>query len=624
MQALSHLGLVILSLTIAVGLLYLFALLGRMVRIVLPRVDWPYPVNVLWDVYVGMIAGAGLTTILGMTGLFNPLVFAAVLAIGLLTGLTDSGVLAAPWYAVYEVVSSFRAQGLLVLALGVVVVIGIVPTAAPEIFYDALYYHLGLPSQYLLAGEIQWFPGIIHSAFPAFLDILFGMCLGLGGIAVAKFFNFLLFVLAWGATAVFVQEVIGDKRVSIVGAAVIGTTPGVMIISTMCGIDAALIGYASMTGLAIARMQRTEQSDAMGLATLAALSAGFVAGSKYTGLWLVGSCALAIVAGQGVRRSAKPVLIFIGIATLIAAPWYLRNLMVIGDPIYPVLRALSGDSDAIWAIDRLRRDVPASGLSVDSVIGLIVGLVSNPGRFGAGAEPGLLIPLGFVGLCVGALRASSLRPWMVATVAYGIVWLAQSSVIRYLYPVFPFCALGIAWVAHRVLERFPRPAIVSAMLLVLALAPLPKSVHVLDTLYNGKDVAALFSGSLSQDDYLARRLAYYPAAQWINSHTPPDARIYYLGETRLSYLDRRVSLTSAYDHHEMAQLLEPNSLPILDLLKNRGITHLVINGREIERLRGAYDYLPLSSDAEQRLRAALSACQVVFVKSGVQVCELPH
>jgi hypothetical protein len=97
-----------------------------------------------------------------------------------------------------------------------------------------------------------------------------------------------------------------------------------------------------------------------------------------------------------------------------------------------------------------------------------------------------------------------------------------------------------------------------------------------------------------------------------------------LGETRLLYLDRPVSMSSAYNHNDIANILALNAPPFFAQLKNRGITHIMIHGQEIERLRGSYDYLPISADAEQQLRIALSGCRIVFAKSGVQVCELPR
>lgn len=308
---------------------------------------------------------------------------------------------------------------------------------------------------------------------------------------------------------------------------------------------------------------------------------------------------------------------------LIASPWYVRNMVEPGDPVYPVISALSGNDDARWAVERIKRDVLASGLSLAGLNELVVGLMKDPGKFGAGAQPGMLLPLGAALLLVGAVCVPKLRPWILAVMAYVVVWLSQSSVIRYMYPIFPFCALGVSWAVSALVNRFRPPVLVTTAVLLLAIVPMWHSVRILAVLCGAQDIAAIFTGTLSKEEYLSRRLAYYPAARWLNSHVPSDSHKYYLGETRLLYLDRPVSLSSTYDHNKIANLLSPNAPPFLAQLKNRGITHIMIHGREIERLSGSDDYLPISSDAEQRLRASLAGCRIVFARSGVQICELP-
>jgi hypothetical protein len=54
------------------------------------------------------------------------------------------------------------------------------------------------------------------------------------------------------------------------------------------------------------------------------------------------------------------------------------------------------------------------------------------------------------------------------------------------------------------------------------------------------------------------------------------------------------------------------------------VTHVLINGREIDRLRGRYDYLTLTADGEHQLKMSLQGCRIVFRQSGVQLCELPY
>jgi hypothetical protein len=391
----------------------------------------------------------------------------------------------------------------------------------------------------------------------------------------------------------------------------------------MCAIDSALIGFSAMSSLAIARLRHVDTSDLTGVIVLGAATSGFIAGSKYTGLWLIGILASVILAGRSLRRPVRTALLFSALAVIVASPWYIRNGWLTGDPLYPATKGLLGDTEARWALDRLQRDVQTIGLGWHAPAELVMALVRTPGRFGAGAETGILLPLGALALLAGALRRSELRPWVLACTLYIPLWIGTTGVMRYLYPVFPLCALGIAWTIGLILERGRHTRIALGAMVFLATVPLYQSVLVLNELYVGRDVAALWSGALSQEDYLTHRLAYYPATQWMNRHTDRQAGVLYLGETRLLYLDRPVKLASAYDAGKTARLLELGAPHFIAQLRSQGITHILINGHEINRLRASYDYLSLSDDAERQLRAALQDCRILFRQSGVQICELP-
>lgn len=626
MQLLSTLSTISINFACAVFILYCFTLLGRSVRSLLPTSDWAPTVAVLWDAYLGMITAAVAVTLLGMAGFFHPLTFFCVLAAGPLIHSRDRGTLLAPWRAVRDAFRLLSGEGWALVALAISAVMVIVAAAVPEIFYDALYYHLGLPQQYLLRGKIEWDPAVVHSAFPAYLDVLFGVCLGIAGPGTAKFFNLLLFFLAWGATAAFLFQVLGDRRTALIGTVTMATVPGVVVMSTMCGIDVALIGFSAMSALAIAKVRNTVTTSAIGLVgiiSFGAATAGFVAGSKYTGLWLMAILTPALVTNRDWRRSLRTALIFATIAFLVAAPWYLRNAVLTGDPLYPTLKGWLGNADALWTIQRLQRDVETIGLTWTTPFKLVSTMIHAPARLGAGAETGVLLPLGAVALLIGAFPCRKLRPWAFALALYLPIWMSLTGVMRYLYPVFPLFALGTAWTANLLIEHWSQRRLVLSLLTLLAIAPLWQSMRLLNDVYVGTDVAAFFSGSLSRDEYLARRLAYYPAAQWLNAHTDTQARVLYLGETRLLYVDRQVALSSPYDAGHFDRLLAPGAPSLWTTLKNLGVTHILIHGREIDRLRASYDYLVLAADEERQLKAALQGCRILFRQSGVQLCEIP-
>lgn len=626
MHVLSTVSTITIDLACAVLFLYCFVLLGHSIRSLLPASEWTPAVAVLWDAYVGVTTAAMVITVLGMSGLFYPLAFWAVLGAGPLMNCRDGRTLLAPWRAVRVAVHSLTGERWAMLALVLPAMVGLVSTAVPEIFYDALYYHLGLPQQYLLKGKIAWDPAVVHSAFPAYLDVLFGVCLGIAGAGTAKFFNLLMFFLAWCATAALVFQVLGERQTALIGTLTIATVPGAVVMSTMCGIDAALIGFGAMSALAIAKARDAVTAPAShlaGIVLLGAVPAGFIAGSKYTGLWLIATLAPALVRSRRWGMTLRMGLVYSAIALTIAAPWYVRNLWLTGDPLYPAIQALLGDADAVWAVQRLQRDVRTIGLTWTAPVELAAALIHAPARLGAGAETGILLPLGAAALLIGALRRRELRPWALALALYLPLWMSLTGVMRYLYPVFPLCALGTAWITRLLIRHWSHTRLVLSILVLLAVAPLWQSVLILNDVYVGTDVAALFSGLLSRDEYLARRLAYYPAAQWLNAHTDESARVLYLGETRLLYVDRQVTLSSAYDAGHFDRFLAPGAPPLWTSLQRLGVTHILINGHEIDRLRTSYDYLTLTTDAERQLKAALQRCRILFRQSGVQLCEFP-
>ncbi|HKT36148.1 MAG TPA: hypothetical protein VJR03_15080 [Nitrospira sp.] len=627
MHVLSTFSAISIDFACAVFILYCFTLLGHSLRSFIPASEWPSPVTVLWEAYLGLTLAAVSVTLLGMTGWFYTPLFVGVLAIGPVLNCRDRSALLAPPRAIWAVFRSLWAEPWAALALAIPALIALISAAVPEIFYDALYYHLGLPQQYLLRGQIQWDPSVVHSAFPAYLDVLFGVCLGIAGPGTAKFFNLLLFFLAWAATAAFVFQVLGDVRPALIGTVTIGTVPGVVVMSTMCAIDAALVGFSAMSALAIARARHaitTSSRGLPGIISLGAVTAGFVAGSKYTGLWLIATLAPALLMTGQWFRTLRAAFAFSTIAIVIAAPWYVRNAWMTGDPLYPAVNAWLGDADALWAVQRLQRDVQTIGLGWTAAADLVNAVLLTPGRLGAGAETGILIPLGAVALLIGALGIQNLRPWALALSLYVPIWMSLTGVMRYLYPAFPLCALGVAWITDRLVGHWPRTRLAVLLVVVIAIAPLWQSVQVLNMVYVGSDVAALLSGSLSRDEYLARRLAYYPAAQWLNAHTDADARILFLGETRLLYVDRQVTFSSAYDSGHFDRFLEPGAPPLWTALRRLGVTHILIHGREIDRLRRSYDYLALTPDAERHLKTSLQECRILFRQSGVQLCALPE
>jgi hypothetical protein len=79
--------------------------------------------------------------------------------------------------------------------------------------------------------------------------------------------------------------------------------------------------------------------------------------------------------------------------------------------------------------------------------------------------------------------------------------------------------------------------------------------------------------------------------EFINA-LPPDARVLFLGEARPFYCDRAAEVATVFDKQPIAAIFAGNPSPeeILARLRERGITHLLVNTSELARLQDTYTF----------------------------------
>jgi len=82
--------------------------------------------------------------------------------------------------------------------IGLAFVIHLIGALAPEIFYDALWYHLTLPKFYLLREKIYFIPGNLYfqSTYPRLIEMLYTAALALGNEITAKLIHYLFALLS--------------------------------------------------------------------------------------------------------------------------------------------------------------------------------------------------------------------------------------------------------------------------------------------------------------------------------------------------------------------------------------------------------------------------------------------
>jgi hypothetical protein len=154
-------------------------------------------------------------------------------------------------------------------------------------------------------------------------------------------------------------------------------------------------------------------------------------------------------------------------------------------------------------------------------------------------------------------------------------------------------ALGAVLIALA-LRRLERRLPIARWAVLLTLALWTAATLVTDGPTRRSFLPAL--GFQSTDDYLSRMIASYPAVKFINERLPPTARVLVLGESRVAYLRRDHVHGSTYDLSPLAFLAgERADLAGIEAsLTRAGITHLLVNNRELARIESTYPLAAMS------------------------------
>jgi Dolichyl-phosphate-mannose-protein mannosyltransferase len=305
--------------------------------------------------------------------------------------------------------------------------------------YDSLSYHLHAPATWLHDGRLSIVPAVFGDPAPAYapanLELLFYFVMAPTRSAVlAQAGQVPLLVLACAALVATVREAGGARAAGLAAALAFVLVPEVWQQSTsaMTDVGAAAFLLAGLPFLLrLARQGRARDAGVFGLAV------GLCAGSKIVGLLfvlpLVGAAAVFLFS-KARARALRVGAIALVAALATGAFWYARNLVVAGNPLYPLAVKVGGA--------RLWPGVYDSAVLRTSEYHVARDDFSALGRLLL--EPGVAFAVGGgLALVLGARR----RPaWtLLAAALVGLAWLAvpyQES--RFLFAVWGVVAVAMA------------------------------------------------------------------------------------------------------------------------------------------------------------------------------------
>jgi hypothetical protein len=451
--------------------------------------------------------------------------------------------------------------------------------------YDSLVYHLALPQEYLRAGRLTPPAGIIYAHFPQNGEMLFTLALSLGSDLLAQMSMWLATVLTVGWLLTFGRRV---TSAAVWAAVLVATHSAILLMSSTTYVEPLVMLW--MTG-AILTFEASEEGRDRGMIVLSALFMGLALGTKYYSGLLAVILVLRLIWRDRMRSAFQ----YAVIAGLLFSPWLIKNWIFIGNPVFPFLYKYFPATNIGWTSDLasgyfqvLTEYGHAHGFFRD-LLSLPVLLFHNPLRFGGGMD--VLGDFGWdltlwlwVGGLIAAWKHRERKGLALLTAVYFAGWFSTGVVLRFLTAMAPAMALvGAAGVAV-----WREKAGTPARILGAAAAGIMVAGHLFLLLF----VHGVF-GSLSpmlalenREEFLSRKLEYYPCAAFARSGLGPNDKILVVGEQRGYYLSAAHLSSTVHAPNLYVRRANEAASPenLVGALRSDGFTHLLFVPRESARL----------------------------------------
>jgi dolichyl-phosphate-mannose-protein mannosyltransferase len=349
-----------------------------------------------------------------------------------------------------------------------------IETVAPEIQYDALSYHLGLPRVWLAAGRMLEVPEQPQSYYYLGADLNFALAMLFGGQTAARLVS--LGFLAVGALALYgAGRSMVAPRVGAVAAMLFVATPAVAWGATTTYVDDILAAYVLLATLAAFRAARTGDHRT---AWLAGAFAGLAVATKLTAVIFVVPLAMVVLLARIVlRRSllagSGPFVHFAAAATILSAPWPLLRLLQTGNPVFPLLNGVF--RSPLWPAQNETFNLREFGIGLDplSLLRLPIAITVDARPF-VEAMSGPVIGLGVLLLPLAFARRKDvlLLPFLASSAIGALVaWTFTAQYLRYLIPALG--PLSLLAACALVPQRESARPLLRALPVLIVIAGLP-------------------------------------------------------------------------------------------------------------------------------------------------------
>lgn len=473
--------------------------------------------------------------------------------------------------------------------------------------YDVLEYHLQMPKEYFEAGRIEYAPHNVYANFPANVEMLYllAMILSDGFLDAGTTANMIHLMLV--LLTIYAAWVAGGEwslRAGIVCAVSLATTCWLVYLAGLAYVENGVLMYgmtataAMLRGFGVIRRGSSPRESsntahvssdrALHWFALAGLLAGFACGCKYTAVPMI-ALPLGIAAGlmpaHGRYARSTAVAVFASAALLSFSPWLVKNLVMTGNPVFPLANEVFHADPPGWGSEetqRWQRGHTATSQQ-QTLSGKLTALwTCIPGDHYQRIGPVIFL-LAFAGLlrrgrdetdgALLLLLIVQLAVWLFATHLY-----ARFAVVL-LIPLTLLAGRAVIPGSIRSIRLIVVGLIAGGAWNLLYAARLHG-----DESLDGAPASLIYEGQLPGYEYFSV----------VNHELPPDAKILLIGDAKAFYFRPEVDYFVVFNRNPLIEAIRAagNDPQIIDWLRQHGYTHVLVHWREIDRLRATYGFPP--------------------------------
>ena len=457
--------------------------------------------------------------------------------------------------------------------------ISVLPLYPPTQF-DATFYFLASAKIYVQHHALIFAPYLRFPVLTQLNEMLFTLALLFYDDTAAQLFQWLMLITLILAVIAFAKRSF-SKQAGWWSAALLLANPVVLWCGSVAYVDISLALFATTAAYAFSNWIDSRREHWL---ILSGSFCGFAASTKYPGLFFVLVFGLLTIYVAFRARKYASIFRFAAVVFVLAGPWYIRNFYYTHNPLFPFFPQLFGSR--YWSfedVQGLLADLRLYGVGHSPLALLMLpwSLTFHPDLF---FREGFYLPkvylLGLPIVIVFAIRGVKIRRVVAYLVAFVLFLAFSSQILRYLFHALPALSVATAASLDSLLGWIPFAqklrnhwAVVAAIFVVLFYGGWQYSVTL--WLKNGP----IPTSQEQRDNYLANRLASYPAYKLLNNAKGSNYSLYALDDENMAYFADGLRMGDWFGPARYPRILGQltNGQVLHNELKSMGAEYFLVN-----------------------------------------------